>query len=100
VKVEPHPGTDNQRHPQTPSRGYNLLGQTKTPSFVLLALLAISVAIEVTFSLGIFAALPPTTSCSSGIAIRGELYDIDDPWDDIDRAGDADRADEAEEWRK
>ena len=73
----------------------------KTPSFVLLALLAISVAIDVTFILGILdLTFPPTTSVSSGMTIRGELCDIDEPCDDIDRAGDADRADEAEEWRE
>jgi hypothetical protein len=76
----------------------DLLGQMNTPSFVLLALLAISVAIDVTFILGILdLTFPPTTSVSSGMTIRGELCDIDEPCEEIDRAGDADRADEAEE---
>jgi hypothetical protein len=49
------------------------LGQTKTPSFVLRAELATSVAMDVTFILGILDLLFPLgTSCSSGIAIRGE----------------------------
>lgn len=97
MKVDPHPGTTRQLEHLFMKINI-LLGQTKTPSFVLLALLAISVAIEVTFILGILdLTLPPTTSCSSGITIRGELCDIDDPWDEIERAGEADRADEAEE---
>ena len=79
----------------------NLLGQTNTPSLVLLALLAISVAMEVTFILGILdRTFPPTTSCSSGMTIRGELCDIDEPCEEIDRAGEADRADDADEWRE
>jgi len=79
----------------------DLLGQTNTPSLVLLALLAISVAMDVTFILGIRdLTFPPTTSCSSGMTIRGELCDIDEPCEEIDRAGEADRADDADEWRE
>jgi hypothetical protein len=59
------------------------------------------VAIDVTFILGILdLTFPPTTSVSSGMTIRGELCDIDEPCEEIDRAGEADRADEAEEWRE
>jgi hypothetical protein len=96
VNVDPHPGTDCQLDRICTLK--NLLGQMNTPSLVLLALLAISVAMEVTFILGILdLTFPPTTSVSSGMTIRGELCDIDEPCDEIDRAGDADRADEADE---
>ena len=95
--MEPHPGTTDQQ--QKPRRyTADSLGQTNTPSLVLLALLAISVAILVTFILGILdLTFPPTTSCSSGMTILGELCDMEDPCDEIDRAGDADRAEDAEE---
>jgi hypothetical protein len=105
VKVLPQPGTALVSFEMTDMRDpADSPGHLNTPSFVLRLALATSVATLVTF---IFVTLfldPPAAGgncgiCTpSGMSIRaGDACDMEEPCDDIDRAGEADRTEEAEE---